>query len=102
MRSLNLDQLRAFVEVVERGSFTAAAKELNLTQPAVTHQLQELERRVRDGPAERVWARARLSGGGGGRIGEAPHLLAARSRAAVGQPPGVARWCGAGEPGARD
>jgi len=38
MRSLNLDQLRAFVEVVERGSFTAAGKELNLTQPAVTHQ----------------------------------------------------------------
>ena len=28
MRSLNLDQLRAFIEVVERGSFTAAAKEL--------------------------------------------------------------------------
>jgi Bacterial regulatory helix-turn-helix protein, lysR family len=38
MRSLNLDQLRAFVEVVERGSFTAAARELNLTQPAVTHR----------------------------------------------------------------
>src|SRR5260370_2977815 len=45
MRSLNLDQLRAFIEVVERGSFTAAARELNLTQPAVTHQVQELERR---------------------------------------------------------
>jgi DNA-binding transcriptional LysR family regulator len=29
MRSLNLDQLRAFVEVVERGSFTSAAEELN-------------------------------------------------------------------------
>jgi hypothetical protein len=25
--------LRAFVEVVERGSFTAAARELNLSQP---------------------------------------------------------------------
>ena len=45
MRSLNLDQLRAFVQVAERGSFTAAAKYLNLTQPAVTHQVQELERR---------------------------------------------------------
>jgi hypothetical protein len=44
MRSLNLDQLRAFVEVVERGSFTAAARELNLTQPAVTHQIQERAR----------------------------------------------------------
>jgi hypothetical protein len=32
-----IKQLRAFVEVVERGNFTAAAKELNLTQPAVTY-----------------------------------------------------------------
>ena len=48
MRSLNLDQLRAFVEVVSRGSFTAAAKELNLTQPAVTHQVHELERLLVD------------------------------------------------------
>ena len=31
MRSLNLDQLRAFVEVVAHGNFTAAAKELNLS-----------------------------------------------------------------------
>jgi DNA-binding transcriptional LysR family regulator len=44
MRSLNLDQLRAFVEVVERGSFTAAAEELNRTQPAVTHRVHEPER----------------------------------------------------------
>jgi DNA-binding transcriptional LysR family regulator len=50
MRSLNLDQLRAFVEVVERGSFTVAATELNLTQHAVTHQVQELERRFKVAP----------------------------------------------------
>src|SRR5256884_9968989 len=58
MRSLNLDQLRAFVEVVERGSFTAAAKELNLTQPAVTHQVQELERRFKVALVERFGKRA--------------------------------------------
>jgi len=57
-RSLNLDQLRAFVEVVERGSFTAAAKELNLTQPAVTHQVQELERRFKVALVERFGKRA--------------------------------------------
>jgi DNA-binding transcriptional LysR family regulator len=45
MRSLNLDQLRAIVEVVERGSFSAAARRLNLTQPAVSLQIRELERR---------------------------------------------------------
>ena len=45
MRSLNLDQLRALVEVAERGSFSAAARRLNLTQPAVSLQIRELERR---------------------------------------------------------
>src|ERR1700716_1878288 len=45
MRSLNLDQLRALLEVVERGSFSAAARQLNLTQPAISLQIRELERR---------------------------------------------------------
>ena len=36
MRSLNLDQLRALLEVVEHGSFSAAARRLNLTQPAIS------------------------------------------------------------------
>src|SRR6195256_6980948 len=45
MRSLNLDQLRALLEVVESGSFSAAARRLNLTQPAISLQIRELERR---------------------------------------------------------
>ena len=45
MRNLNLDQLRALLEVVERGSFSAAARNLNLTQPAISLQIRELERR---------------------------------------------------------
>lgn len=45
MRSLNLDQLRTLVEVIDRGSFSAAARRLNLTQPAVSLQVRELERR---------------------------------------------------------
>ena len=45
MRSLSLDQLRALLEVVERGSFSAAARHLNLTQPAISLQIRELERR---------------------------------------------------------
>jgi len=43
MRGLNPDQLRAFLEVLELGSFTAAAKKLNLSQPAVSLQIRELE-----------------------------------------------------------
>ena len=45
MRGLSLDQLRALLEVVERGSFSAAARRLNLTQPAISLQIRELERR---------------------------------------------------------
>ena len=45
MRGLNLDQLRALLDVVELGSFSAAARRLNLTQPAVSLQIRELERR---------------------------------------------------------
>ena len=75
MRSLNLDQLRAFVEVVERGSFTAAAKELNLTQPAVTHQVQELERRFQVALVERFGKRAYLTQAGEKLIEHARGLL---------------------------
>src|ERR1700730_17251457 len=45
MRSLNLDQLRALTEVAALGSFSAAARRLNLTQPAVSLQIRELESR---------------------------------------------------------
>ena len=85
MRSLNLDQLRAFVEVVERGSFTAAAKELNLTQPAVTHQVQELERRFDVPLVERFGKRAHLTQAGEKLIEHARHLLDedARTRASM-------------------
>lgn len=45
MRNLSLDQLRALLEVAQLGSFSAAARRLNLTQPAVSLQIRELERR---------------------------------------------------------
>ena len=64
MRSLNLDQLRAFIEVIERGSITAAAKQLNLSQPAVTHQVQELERRFGVPLTERIGKRMYLTQAG--------------------------------------
>jgi len=75
MRSLNLDQLRAFVEVIERGSVTAAAKQLNLTQPAVTHQVQELERRFKVALVERIGKRVYLTEAGEKLISHARHLL---------------------------
>ena len=80
MRSLNLDQLRAFVEVVERGGFTAAAKELNLTQPAVTHQVHELEQRFKIKVFERLGKRAYLTEAGEKLLEHARHLLDEDSR----------------------
>lgn len=58
MRSLNLDQLQALLRVVENGSFSAAARKLNLTQPAVSLQIRELERRFGVQLIERIGRRA--------------------------------------------
>lgn len=41
---MNLKQLEAFYLVIKRGSFTKAAEELNVTQPAVTIQVRALEK----------------------------------------------------------
>ncbi len=46
MRHLNLDQLHAFMQVAEAGSFSVAAQRLNLTQPAISMQVRQLEQRL--------------------------------------------------------
>lgn len=43
---LDSKQLRAFVTLVRLGSFTLAAKELNLTQSAISHAMKALEQDV--------------------------------------------------------
>src|ERR1700761_429461 len=58
MRSVNLDQLRTFSEVIARGNFSAAARQLNLTQPAVSLHVRELEQRFGVRLVERVGRRA--------------------------------------------
>jgi DNA-binding transcriptional LysR family regulator len=75
MRSLSLDQLKAFIEVAERGSFTAAARTLNLSQPAVTHQVQELEQRFQVALLERLGKRAYPTEAGEKLMEHARHLL---------------------------
>lgn len=64
MRRLNLDQLAAFVTVVELGSFSAAAARLNLSQPAVSFQIRQLERRLALRLLERVGRRAQPTAAG--------------------------------------
>jgi DNA-binding transcriptional LysR family regulator len=58
MRSLNLDQLRALEAVTEGKSFSAAARKLNLSQPAVSVQIRELERRFNVKLVERLGKQA--------------------------------------------
>lgn len=61
---LNLDQLAAFVSVVDLGSFTAAAERAGLTQPAVSLQVKLLEQRMGVRLIERVGRRAQPSAAG--------------------------------------
>jgi len=41
---MNLDYLNTFIQVVELGSFSEVAKRLSISQPAVSFQVQKLER----------------------------------------------------------
>jgi len=64
MKSLNLDYLKTFVAVIEHGSFSAAADHLQLTQPAVSLQIRQLEKSLGTVLIERVGrvARATVAG----------------------------------------
>ncbi|GFN26741.1 LysR family transcriptional regulator [Achromobacter denitrificans] len=64
MRGLNLDQLRTFALVAELGSFSAAAERSGVTQPAVSLQIRQLERRFGLKLVERVGRRAGLTAAG--------------------------------------
>ena len=58
MRSLNPDHLRALIEVVAQGSFTRAAKRLNLAQPTISLQIRDLETRLGVRLVDRLGKRA--------------------------------------------
>ncbi|MBT3069659.1 LysR family transcriptional regulator [Rhodomicrobium sp. Az07] len=76
MRDLNLDQVRTFLEVVKRGSFTAAARALNLTQPAVSQQIKELEARLGVQLVARLGKRAFATDAGKELVGRGGRLIA--------------------------
>jgi len=64
MRSINLDQLRTLMEVVDLGSFSAAARRLNLSQPAISQHIRELEHRFGVRLIERLGKRANATAPG--------------------------------------
>jgi DNA-binding transcriptional LysR family regulator len=94
MRSLSLDQLRAFIEVAKRGSFTAAANELNLTQPAITHQVHELEQRFNVPLLDRIGKRAYPTEAGEKLLEHARYLLDEDARTRVAMRKFADGWLG--------
>jgi DNA-binding transcriptional LysR family regulator len=77
MQRLNLDQLGTFVKVVETGSFSAAAEKLGLTQPAVSLQIRQLEKRLGATLIERVGRKTKPTGAGLELLGHADRIDAA-------------------------
>ncbi len=61
---MNIDQLKAFHKVAAAGSFTKAARELFLTQSAVSQQIRALEDQIGSRLFDRSGKRIRLTGEG--------------------------------------
>lgn len=61
---INLHHLRLFTAVVDHGGFTRAAKQLNLSQPAISKSLTELERQLHVRLIDRSGRSVRLTDAG--------------------------------------
>ncbi|QKV55712.1 LysR family transcriptional regulator [Comamonas antarctica] len=76
------DQLRAFILVLDTGSFSVAAQHLGVSQPAVSAQMRELERKTGVRLIERVGRSLAATAAGVTLGGHARSLLEAGTRAA--------------------
>lgn len=71
-----IDQLQLFAAVVSEGSFSAAARKLGRTQPAVTYSIQTLEAQLRAELFDRSEYRPKLSEAGRALLPRALRILA--------------------------
>ncbi len=76
MRSLNLEQLASLIAVADLGGFTAAARARNLSQPAISQQIRELEERHGLALLERQGRRVRPTAAGSALLAHARRLMA--------------------------
>jgi DNA-binding transcriptional LysR family regulator len=89
--SLNLKSLRCLLEVERCGSFTEAALELRISQPALSHSLAELSRRL-GAPLFRKEGRRRVLTEAGRRTARYAHQV-------LGQTTDLLRWLESWEKG---
>lgn len=78
---LDSRQLRAFVTLAKTGSFTQAARELNLSQSAVSHSMKALEREVGCRILDKLGKKAVLTQAGEQLLAHAERILAEMSEA---------------------
>lgn len=75
--AVDLKQLRSFLAVARLRSFTAAARELQLTQPAVSGHVHKLEASLGCKLVELVGGRVQLTGAGRSLVETGPQVMAA-------------------------
>lgn len=80
LSSVNLELLRVFHRVAEKGSMTEAAKSLFITQPAVSHAVAQLEERLGEKLFERRGRSLALTAAGGVIFRAANEMAAALAR----------------------
>jgi len=91
MTSLDLDLLRTFVAVAERGSFSAAATRISRTQAAISQQIQRLEAQLCASLFVRNSREVRLSPAGERLLGYANRLLQLSEEASLAVRDGTTR-----------
>ncbi|MET3432525.1 DNA-binding transcriptional LysR family regulator [Herbaspirillum seropedicae] len=81
MKISSIDQLHTFVKVLDNGSFSAAAALLEVSQPAVSQQVRELERRMGVKLVERVGRSIAPTAAGASLLGYARQILETAAQA---------------------
>jgi DNA-binding transcriptional LysR family regulator len=79
---MNLRQVTSFLAVVEEGSFTRAARRLNITQPSLSQQIRALESEVGGELIERLPRGIGLTAAGRAFLPDAQAAVRATARAA--------------------
>src|SRR4051812_21492894 len=87
LRGLNLDQIRTFAAVVEQKSFSGAAVQLGVSQPAVSQQVRQLEKRFGATLVERIGRRASPTAAGAEFLKHARAIEAALAAATEAMTP---------------